>query len=230
MPKKIVKKRKIKLLPFLIFLLVLAVLSFSVYLLFQIRVKNIIITGTNYIEDDTILEIAKVKDYPKFLLTTNYSVKKNLEKYPYIKKSTLIKKHPFTFEIKIEEAKPLFYNTNNSSYIFDNFAKVKESESEYKFRVPRLLNYVPDKKYKLFVENMNKVNPDTLSKISDIEYQPNDYDKDRFLLYMDDGNMVYLTLTKFKMINHYNEVLRQLENHKGILYLDNGNHFKIMEW
>ena len=229
MSKKIVKKRKIKLLPFLIFLLVLAVLSFSVYLLLQIRVKNIIVTGTNYIEDDTILEIAKVKDYPKFLLTTNYSVKKNLEKYPYINKAQLIKKHPFTFEIKIEEAKPLFYNTNNNSYVLDNDKNIKDNEVEYTFRVPRLLNYVPDKKYKQFVKNMTKVKENTLSKISDIEYQPNDYDKDRFLLYMDDGNMVYLTLTKFKMINHYNEVLKQLENHKGILYLDYGNHFKIME-
>lgn len=229
MSKKIVKKRKIKLLPFLIFLLVLAVLSFSVYLLLQIKVKNIIVTGTKYIEDDTILEIAKVKDYPKFLLTTNYSVKKNLEKYPYINKAQLIKKHPFTFEIKIEEAKPLFYNTNNNSYVLDNDKNIKNNEVEYTFRVPRLLNYVPDKKYKQFVKNMAKVKENTLSKISDIEYQPNDYDKDRFLLYMDDGNMVYLTLTKFKMINHYNEVLKQLENHKGILYLDNGNHFKIME-
>lgn len=229
MPKKIVKRRKVKLLPFLIFLLVLSVLSFSVYLLLQIRVKNLIVTGTNYIEDDTILEKANVKDYPKFLLTTNYSIKKNLEKYPYIKSAKLIKKWPFTFEIKIEEARALFYNTNNKSYVLDNAKEIKEVESEYTFRVPRLLNYVPDKKYKSFVENMSKVNLDTLSKISDIEYQPNDYDKDRFLLYMDDGNMVYLTLTKFKMINHYNEVLKKLENHKGILYLDNGNHFKIME-
>ena len=38
-----------------------------------------------------------------------------------------------------------------------------------------------------------------------------------------------ITLTKFKAINHYIEVLAQLENHKGVLYLDNGNHFKIME-
>ncbi|MBR5369934.1 MAG: FtsQ-type POTRA domain-containing protein [Bacilli bacterium] len=229
MPKKIVKKRKIKLLNFLIFLLVLSVLSFSVYFILQIKVKNLIVTGTNYIEDDTILEIAKVKDYPKFLLTTNYSVRKKLLAYPYIKNAKILKKWPFTFEIKIEEARPLFNNTNNNSYVLDNNKNIKLSKSVYNFRVPRLLNYVPDKKYKSFVENMNKVNDNVLSKISDIEYQPNDYDKDRFLLYMDDGNMVYLTLTKFKMINHYNEVLKQLENHKGILYLDNGNHFKIME-
>lgn len=229
MPKKIVKKRKIKLLNFLIFLLVLSVLSFSVYFILQIKVKNLIVVGNNYINDDTILEKAKVKDYPKFILTTNYSVKKNLKKYPYITDAKLIKKFPFTFEIVIKEARALFYNMNDNSYILDNNQRIKEIKSEYNFRVPRLLNYVPDKKYKSFVSNMAKVNDDILSKISDIEYQPNDYDKDRFLLYMDDGNMVYLTLTKFKMINHYNEVLKQLENHKGILYLDNGNHFKIME-
>ena len=76
---------------------------------------------------------------------------------------------------------------------------------------------------------MDRVNADTLSRISDISYDPNDIDKERFLLYMDDGNMVYLTLTKFKMINYYNTVLQQLEDRKGILYLDNGNHFQIKE-
>ena len=41
--------------------------------------------------------------------------------------------------------------------------------------------------------------------------------------------MVYLTLTKFRMIKYYNEVLGQLEGRKGILYLDSGNHFQIKE-
>jgi cell division septal protein FtsQ len=76
---------------------------------------------------------------------------------------------------------------------------------------------------------MKEIKKDILGKISDIEYVPNDYDKDRFLLYMDDGNMVYLTLTKFKMINYYNDVLEQLEGKHGILYLDSGNHFQIKE-
>ncbi len=39
--------------------------------------------------------------------------------------------------------------------------------------------------------------------------------KHRFLLYMDDGNSVYLTLTKFEQINYYDEVLPQLEGKKG---------------
>ena len=81
----------------------------------------------------------------------------------------------------------------------------------------------------ILIKNMGKIDKSVLAKISDIEYKPNEYDKDRFLLYMDDGNMVYLTLTKFNMINYYNDVLEQLEDRKGILYLDNGNHFQIKE-
>ena len=46
---------------------------------------------------------------------------------------------------------------------------------------------------------------------------------------MDDGNSVYLTLTKFSKINYYDESIAQLGGHKGILYLDNGNYFKIMQ-
>lgn len=76
---------------------------------------------------------------------------------------------------------------------------------------------------------MKSVDKSILGKISEISYQPNEFDKDRFLLLMDDGNSVYLTLTKFEMINYYNEVLGQLEGRRGILYLDSGNHFKIME-
>ena len=227
MSKKVVKKTKIRLVNLLLVLLFIIGLFLAFYFALQIRVTNIIVSGTNYLNDDYILRLADVYDYPKFFLTSNRMVKKKLEKSKYINKASLHRKFPLTFVLKIDEAKPLFYDTNSSKYVLENKTKVKDDE--YKFRVPRLLNYVPDKKYSKFIKGMSEVKEDTISKISDIEYQPNDYDKDRFLLYMDDGNMVYLTLTKFKMINHYKDVLKQLDNHKGILYLDNGNHFQIKE-
>ena len=229
MAKKMVKKTKIKLVNLLIIIAVLAVLSFAIYLVLQIPVKNIVIKNTNYLNDDYVLELAGIKDYPKFILTSSRSVQKKLEKSNYINSAKLHKKLFFVYVLDIEENKPLFYDMNKKKYILDNNSSVKEDDISHNFRVPRLLNYVPDKKYEKFKTSMTKINDDIMSKISDIEYQPNDYDKDRFLLYMDDGNMVYLTLTKFNMINHYNQVLKQLDNHKGILYLDNGNHFKIME-
>ncbi len=229
MPKKIVKKRKIKVANLLIFIIVLSVLFFGIYYILTIKTKNILIKGTNYLNDDYIINLAGIKDYPKFISINSLKIEKKLNESDYIDKSKVKRKLGFLIEIDITENKPLFYDTTKEKYIFNNNEETSNNEITSSYRVPRLLNYVPDKKYKSFITRMNKINDEILVKISDIEYKPNDYDKDRFLLYMDDGNLVYLTLTKFKTINHYNEVLSQLENHKGILYLDSGNHFKIME-
>ena len=227
MTKKIVKKRKIKVFNLLLVLLIPAALSFGIYFSLQIPIQGIVLKNTNYLNDDDILELAGIKDYPSFFLTSGKEIENKLKKSPYIYKVKLLKKLNFTYVLNIRENRPLFLDTNQNKYVFDTKETVKEENVS--FRVPRLLNYIPDNKNDKFIDSMKIVEESVLSKISDIEYQPNDYDKDRFLLYMDDGNMVYLTLTKFKMINHYNDVLSQLENHKGILYLDNGNHFQIKE-
>ena len=229
MTKKIVKKKKLKLVNFLIFLLFLVGLFCGGNYILHVPIKNIIIKNINYLNDDYIIDLAGIKNYPSFILTSSKAMKNKLLKSSYIKKVTIKKECGFILEIDIDEAKPLFYNVTSNKYVLSNKKEVGEESINSNFRVPRLINYVPDNKYNKFFKGMNSVSSAVLSQISDIEYLPNDYDKDRFLLYMDDGNMVYITLTKFKMINHYNEVLSQLDNHKGILYLDSGNHFKIME-
>ncbi len=229
MAKKLVKKRKIKVVSLLIFLVILFGLVFFAYLYLKVPVKNIIIKNTSYLDDDYILETAEIKDYPSFVLTNGYSVSKKLEKSPYIEKAKLNKKFYNIFILEIDENRALFYNNSSKKIVLEDGLEIEEDTFNDIFRVPRLMNYVPDKKYKSFLKGMKSIKKDILGKISDIEYVPNDYDKDRFLLYMDDGNMVYLTLTKFKMINYYNDVLEQLDGKHGILYLDSGNHFQIKE-
>lgn len=229
MTKKIVEKRKLKVFNLLLVLLVLIGLFFAFYFLIKAPIKNIVIKNTNYLNDDYIIELADIKDYPSFIMTSSLKMKKKLLKSPYIEDVKIKKRYGFILEIDIVENIPLFYNNNTNKYVLSNGKEINNDELNNSISVPRLLNYVPDKKFEQFIKRMNRIKKEILLKTSDIEYKPNDYDKDRFLLYMDDGNMVYLTLTKFKTLNHYNEVLPQLEGHKGILYLDNGNHFEIKE-
>ena len=47
------------------------------------------------------------------------------------------------------------------------------------------------------------INPDILDNISEIKYDPDNVDKERFLLTMSDGNYVYITLSKCSNINNY---------------------------
>ena len=229
MAKKIVKKTKIKLLPCLMVLLFFVALSFGIYYFVHLPIQNLIVEGTSYLKDDYILNLAGVRDYPSFYLISTRNIEDKLEESPYIQKAEVKREFFHVLVLDIKESKPLFINNTNKTVVFSNKEEVPVSEEIDLFRIPRLINYVPDNKYRSFIKGMTDIKTDILGKISDIEYQPNYYDKDRFLLYMDDGNMVYLTLTKFDMINYYNDVLSQLENRKGILYLDNGNHFQIME-
>lgn len=229
MAKKIVKKKKLKIVPFLIVLLILIGLSFGVYQVLKANIKNIVIKNVSYLNDDYVIDLAGIKDYPSFYLTSSIKMEKNLKKSPYIISAKVKRKFYHVLEIDLKVNNPLFINNSSNTVVFENKGTVPIDEEIDLFRVPRLMNYVPDDKYDTFISKMALIDKGILGKIADIEYTPNDYDKDRFLLYMDDGNMVYLTLTKFKQINYYNEVLEQLEGRKGILYLDSGNHFQIKE-
>lgn len=226
MAKKIVKKKKIRVFRLLLIVFILGGLFFAVYLYLNTKIKNLIIEGNRYLTDDEIIAQAKLEDYPSFYLTSAKKIKKNLLKNPMMKAVAIKRSFYHILTVKVTEEEPLFIKKENNKVVLEN---KKEIELTDNFRIPMLMNYVPNTKYTKFIKGMSKIKKDILGKISEIEYQPNEHDKDRFLLYMDDGNSVYLTLTKFDMLNYYNDVITQLENKKGILYLDSGNHFKIME-
>lgn len=229
MAKKIVKKKKLKIFNLLLILIVTFGLFFGVYVYLKLPIKNLVVKGNSYLNDDYILSLSGLKNYPSFWLTSMNNSEKKLKKSNYIVNVKIKRGFKRVITIEVEENIALFSKENeNGKIVFSNGEELNVNDN-FSFRVPRLMNYVPGDQYKDFVKGMKIIKSDILQKISDIEYVPNDIDKERFLLYMDDGNVVYLTLTKFKMINYYNDVLEQLEDKHGILYLDNGNHFQIKE-
>ena len=98
-----------------------------------------------------------------------------------------------------------------------------------KYPTPTLLNYVIDSVYPTFVEEIGKLDIDILNRISEIKYEPNDVDDNRFLLLMTDGNYVYINNSTFYKLSKYMEIIRNFPNKIGILYLDYGNNFEIIE-
>lgn len=227
MAKRIVKKKKLKIVPFIVLIVVIISIVLVVKFTLDRPILNTIIRNTTYIKDDYVLDKAGIKNYPSFVYTTCFDIKKDLKKSIYIKDLKCRKKFFRVIDLDIDENTPLFTDNYNNTIVFSDGNSIGSDEMEFEVNIPRLLNYVPKKKYKSFIEGLAKIKGDILSRISDIEYVPNDIDKDRFLLYMDDDNSIYITLTKFSKLNYYNDVIAQLDGHKGILYLDSGNHFKI---
>ncbi len=225
---KVIKKKKLRLLPFLIFIIVIAIIVFVCLFVLDTKVKNIIITGNEVLSDDEIIELAGLTDYPSFYKTLNSKIENGIKENPLIKDVNIDRSFYHIIEIKVDEYEILYKREDNGKYVLENKDEIT-LDSETPYTIPRLINEIPDKKLNSFIKYYKRIDLNIREKISEIKYDPNDYDEDRFLLYMDDGNSVYVTITKFERLNYYNDVLPQLDGRKGILYLDSGNHFRIME-
>lgn len=221
------KKRRLKRgIVFILFLLLfIGIYAAIIYFIIGTKINNIYIYGNNYLTDQEIIEIANLQDYPNYYTTSATSIEKKLKKQELIKDVKVKKKFFKQIHIYIEEHKALF--KMDDKYVLEDKSEVILDNDIY--NVPILINYVPNTKLDSFITKLNEVSDDILIKISEIKYDPTDLDEDRFLLYMNDDNYVYITLTKLDLINKYNETLEQLEGKKGILYLDSGNYFKIKE-
>lgn len=217
------RKAKIKLKGFIIIFIIilLAVLVFFGYR--NIKVKNIYVTGNNLLKEYEIIELASLKDYPYLYQVNNKNIEKDIKTNSLVKSVKIKKTLLGKITITIEENK-VMYQDKEGMYVLSNNERI-ELDTPL-LGIPTLINDPDGLEEKLIVK-MNIIDEDILKRISEIEYKPNDLDKERFMFYMTDGNYVYITLNKINLINSYNEIYPTLEGKKGILYLDSGNHFEI---
>ena len=218
------KKRRLRVGRLILLLLIIGAISFSCYKFIDVPIRSIEVTGNEILSDSEIIKTASLDNDPSFFSVISMLVKNKLKENPYIKDAK-VSKGFLSIKIKVKEKKVLYIKKDTGEKVMIDSV----SKDEKEVCAPFLTNEVPAKKQFRFIRAMNKLNKSIICQMSEIKYEPNDIDSDRYYVYMNDGNSVYLTLTKFRMINYYNDVLPQLDGKKGILYLDSGNHFQIME-
>lgn len=215
------KKMKIKNKAIIILLVFIILLILLIYISKK-PLSNIYITGNNILSDKEIIAAAKLDNYPPYINTYFMSIKENLLKNSYIKSVNIERKLFGKIYLSITEYKPIC--------IYDNKLVLSSKEkvaNNYKIDyIPYVINNL-DNVYDRFVEKFSLIDDSVLLKISHIEYKPNEVDKERFLLYMVDANYVYVTLSRIEKINKYNHIVSELENKKGIIYLDSGDYVEI---
>lgn len=209
------------------FLGVLASVILIVLYILNIRIKNIYVKNNHLLSDQEVIELAGIEKYPKlFSVSTNKMI--NKIKMSQIVESVKIKKNIFgRVDIDINEYNMVLKDEVDNGIYLASGEKIKTDEVI--LGIPSLINVADQDILKDFLEKLDKIDKDMLANISEIEFTPNEYEKDLFLLYMNDGNYVYITTLRLNNLNKYGEVLKQLDGKKGILYLDSGNHFKVME-
>lgn len=217
-----VKKRKLNFKKIFIFLLILFLIFLIGYFVKDIPIKNIYIVGNNIIPDKDIIKESTLDTYPSFLMTSKRSIKKSLKNNDYIKEITIKKKFPCKVYIYITEKKVIaIYNDKlllEDNSLVDNTYNITN--------VPKLnsdISSLGDK----FARKFALLDDNILLKISEIVYEPNEVDKERFALYMNDNNLVYITLNKITKLNKYNSICSKMNDKNGIIYLDSGDFVEL---
>lgn len=223
--KKKGKKRRLNKKRLFIFLILFSLCAYSIYYIFNVNISNIYVSSNIYLTDQEIIDIAGIKDYPNSISNSSISIKSKLEKNEYILSAKVYKKGILNkVYIEVKENYPLFFYQTEGKTVLYNGDKVNDSSVKC-----TVINQIPDVVYNKFVNKMSKINIDILNRMSEIEYKPNDVDDERFLILMNDGNYVYLTIDKFLTINKYIDMVEQFDGKKGVLYLDSGDYFVVFE-
>ena len=222
--KKKVKKKRIKLKSVLLFFLIIGIVFLIVFLYRLLPVRNIYVIGNSVLNEQEIIDAAILSDYPKIYQVSKDKIKKNLLKNALINDVTISITLLGKVTIKIDENRILYQN-NSGEYMLSNGKCIVMKKDD--IVVPTLINEIDDDVKELFIKKFLLVDKNIMLKISEIEYAKTELDTERFLFYMNDGNYVYVTLSKITLINSYNEIYPTLGDKKGVLYLDSGNHFVI---
>ena len=148
---KVIKKKKLRLLPFLIFIIAITIIVFTCLLILDTKVKNIIITGNEVLSDDEIIDLAGLTNYPSFYKTLNITMKNNITKEPLIKSVNINRKFYHIIEIKVEEYKILYKREDNGKYVLENNKEITLSKRT-PYTIPRLINEIPTNKLDIFIK------------------------------------------------------------------------------
>ena len=218
------KKRVYKIKNIIILLIGVILLGMGGTYLVNLPIKNIYVLGNKNVSDEEIMSLSSLDSYPSFLLVSGSKVKKSILKNKYVKDVRLKKKWNLIVEVEVLEYEVVVLD-NEGRVILENGTSLNNLYNI--MDVPKLANVLDSEKLKEFADRFNYIDKNILREISEIEHCPSEVDDDRFLLYMNDGNLVYITLTKVEKMNKYYDIKDELMEKRGIIYLDSGDYVQL---
>ncbi len=219
------KKKRINYRKIIIFLILSISIILFIHKIFTARITNIYVKGNTIYTDQEIIDMAGLKNHPNSIKNNFYVIENKLNKNKYILSSHIYKRNLLSkVYIEIKENYPLFYDSLNEETILYDGKTTTDL-----FSVPTIINQIPDTIYDKFVSKLKDIDVSILYRISEIKYDPNEVDQKRFLLLMNDGNYVYITINTFNRLNLYYEIVDSFDEKRGILYLDSGDYVKFFD-
>lgn len=234
---KKVKRKKLNVARTLVLILFIYLIVCIAIYIYKEPVKHYQIEGNTILSDVEILRMLDLTEYPAFVSINKKRIEKKLEDHVLISEAKVSYSLDFSIKIKIVENKPVFIVKSTDEICLSDGTLIEYS-NDY-IGIPILLNTTPEKVMKTLAKNLSKIDDGILYTINDIEYKPSYnaqnqvIDEYRFLLSMNDKNLVYINGKNTKTLNKYLDIIATNKiTTSGTLYLDGDEdkyYFKMRE-
>ncbi|WP_163654358.1 cell division protein FtsQ/DivIB [Listeria sp. PSOL-1] len=195
------------------------------------KVGGIYVNGTKQLTENEVRAESGIKEKQFVFAINNKKVSQTLQKNKLIKKAEVKKEGINHYQINITENNTIGYQQKGALYydILEN-GYLMNSRAR-KFPIGNQMIFVGFKNgetLKAMVKELKQLPEDVKQAISEIHLQPEKNDKERILLYMNDGNKVSATISSFaEKMKYYPSIVGQLKpGQKGTIDLEVGSYFQ----
>ena len=223
------KKVRINIKKLIILILVVYLISAFTFYIINQPIRNIVIKGTYLVSDAEIIRAADIAHFPSIVRTSPRGLRERIGNIDIVESVIIRRDRHFRLIIEVEEARILFYNITNNQVMLSSGRYIEPNNRIP--TIPTLINFAPEAVLVELAKNLNDIDYGILSLISEIEYSPMvsseglTIDDTRFILHMNDGNMVFINAARAGNLARYPEIFATLEGVQGTLYLDSANNF-----
>lgn len=193
------------------------------------HIKTIEIKGNTYMSDEEVIDQSKLTTKTNIWTVKQQDIESILSESPVIKSAAVKRKLPRTIEIVLEEYDRVGYvKKENEYYLVQENGIVLSDPVPFIGDAPIIEGFTDEDYFNTMVSELEKLSKSILNLISEVHWQPTDANKNKIILYMNDGFVVDGTIRNFsEKMQIYPSLVAQLEpGSEGIIHIGVGAYFE----
>lgn len=195
------------------------------------HVKTIEVSGNSFAKDQEVIQQSQISKDTNIWMINESKVAQAISENPVVKSVEVNRQLPWTIKIQLKEHNQVGYIKRESSFspILGNGKVLTEIKQKLtNGDAPLILGFSDEAYLDNMTAELKKLPDSILNLISEIHWKPSDDNKNKILLYMNDGYLVDGTIRNFAdKMDVYPSIVAQLNpESKGIIHIGVGAYFE----
>lgn len=198
------------------------------------NIKKVTVNGNVSITKEEIIELSGLETGMNIWAMNKKKVKTGIQSNPMIHSATVKRSLPRKVEITVDEYNLVGFIQKKDYYfpVIEDGKVIKERKlKSVRGEAPLLINFTEEEYLQDISKELQALPNNILSMISELYWEPTKKNKNKILLYMNDGYVVSSTIRGFaNKMAVYPSIVSQLDSDsKGIIHIGGGAYFESFD-